>query len=117
MNIKLLNGLTNCLNNGKRDPNIIACEKNNSVELDTHDFAFVSHESEGTFFGKGNRSVDLLRVIAHEVGHWIGLGHLQPGIMAANFQDADCINDAVVDRLVGALQSKRPKQWSSLTYR
>jgi len=115
--VKLRGGLTSCLNNGKRDPNIIACEKSDQVELDTGDFAFVSHESEDILFGKGNRQVDLLRVVAHELGHWIGLSHLQPGIMAADFPEADCINDAVVDRLLGAVNNKQSAQQSTLIYR
>ena len=56
--------------------NIIACEQDSSlVELNGRDYRFCLGSAGFTCFGNGKRAVDLMQIMLHEVGHWIGLGH------------------------------------------
>lgn len=88
---RLVNGATACGDS----KNIIACEPDQElVELNVRDFAFVDHDTSAVAFGYGETKVDLLKVLLHEYGHWVGLGHLfEPGnIMAESYSYAECID-------------------------
>jgi hypothetical protein len=53
-------------------------------------------------FGAGTDNVDLLRLLLHESGHWLGLRHANddPGnIMSMLFPDVKCITNKTVDAL------------------
>ena len=46
--------------------------------------------------------MDFLPVLVHEMGHWIGLGHLNHGksIMASSAERARCIDEATIAELL-----------------
>ncbi|MBX9964039.1 MAG: matrixin family metalloprotease [Burkholderiales bacterium] len=84
-----LDGPTSC---GK-DQNIVACEPDSLlVEVNARDYSFVDYQSGKVIFGKGS-PVDLLPVVAHEVGHWLGVGHLRErdAIMSSSMEGARCL--------------------------
>ncbi len=87
------------------DPEIIACRADNVVtELNTKDYRF--RASPGTMIGSGAIELDLLPVLVHEMGHWIGLRHLDQGasIMASNAERARCIDEATIAALQKVLE-------------
>ena len=99
MNLLIKDGHTSC----GLSPNIVACEADPSlVELNGHDYSFVAHGANGQpLFGRGGRSVDVVHVLLHELGHWIGLPHLEANgnLMAESMAESRCVDDAVVDHL------------------
>jgi hypothetical protein len=81
------------------DEDIIACAATDRfLQLNAADYRFVTHGSSVSF-GDGETSVDLLRVLIHESGHWLGLRHIEndPGnIMSNRLPDVRCINNTTV---------------------
>jgi hypothetical protein len=86
-----------------QDPNIIACEPDlELVEFDLQNYTFYSPGPGSKLFGTGNRKVDFLHVVLHEIGHWIGIsGHINVGesIMAEYMEDSRCIDNATIDAM------------------
>ncbi|MCK1285418.1 matrixin family metalloprotease [Bradyrhizobium sp. 44] len=84
-----------------RGTNIIACEEEATlVELNGRDYRFCLGTDTFRCVGSGPRAVDLMQIMLHEVGHWIGLGHSNSAssIMASTMQTSRCItNDDVGD--------------------
>jgi hypothetical protein len=86
--------------------NTIACEKGNTIELITTN-AFVLRRGKDvlTVLGLGGAEVDLVRVLMHEMGHWLGLPHFaeeeseERGIMLSSIQDDACIDAASLQNL------------------
>lgn len=97
LRVRLLAGFTSC---GK-DTNVVACEHDASkVELNIKHYRFES--LTGTpIFGNGERLVPLLPIMLHEVGHWIGIDHLQEAdnIMSEYLDQAKCLDDTSANAL------------------
>ena len=82
------------------DAEIIACRADNVLtEFNDRDFRF---RIDGRTIGLGSIEMDLLPVLVHEMGHWIGLGHLNRGksIMASSAERARCIDEATIAELL-----------------
>ncbi|MHC8390192.1 matrixin family metalloprotease [Pseudomonas sp. MDT2-39-1] len=96
------------------DPNIVGCRADHELtQYNIRDYRFVAQPS-GTQTGNGPVEVDLLQAIVHEMGHWIGLSHLNSteSIMAASLEQARCIDFETVKAL--ANQTKNPEDAGEL---
>jgi hypothetical protein len=90
LRVRAVPGFTDC----GEDKNIIACENGSvAVALNVRDYAFVD-ENANVLFGAGMSKVALMHVVLHEVGHWIGLGHINSwgNIMSPSMSDSRCID-------------------------
>ena len=69
---------------------VFGCELGDgrTIELNTSDFVFTSHSDGAPLFGKGEKSIDMLLVCLHELGHLLGLRH------GVDLQGARTIMDA-----------------------
>jgi hypothetical protein len=98
-----------------RSTNIIACEPDRELlELNGKDYSF-SIEDDEVVIGAGPDRVNLFPVVLHEVGHWLGLGHVvtSESIMSEFLQESRCINDGDLAELAVALSG--PNRYSPLT--
>lgn len=94
------------------DPEIIACRADVLLtEINTRDYRFRLNALLPAV-GHGKVELELLPVLAHELGHWIGLGHLNSGgsIMSASAEQARCIDEATVAALLLSLKTKTIEQ-------
>jgi hypothetical protein len=78
-------------------PNLIACRADPELtEYNVRDFQFIIDSSRSDIepIGAGPERIELLHVILHEMGHWIGLPHLalDQSIMNPSFQASRCID-------------------------
>jgi hypothetical protein len=69
--------------------------------MNVNEFSFYAGDVGQVLVGTSDRQVDLVRVFAHEIGHWLGLGHLPSdgNIMSNTFGRARCIDDVVLEKL------------------
>jgi hypothetical protein len=96
-----------CASFVKNPSDVIACRSDRIIELNGGDFAFMAHASDRKLFGSGAAQADLLKVMTHEAGHWIGLTHLGgTSIMAEKSNSARCINDQTVDALLAPFKKE-----------
>lgn len=89
--------------------NIIACRADAELtEYNTRDYTFAS-DGAGVAIGKGAVEIDLLHALVHEMGHWIGLGHIDSGhsVMAASMERSRCIDRATVAELAKKGSTRR----------
>lgn len=90
------------------DPEIIACRADSTLtEFNTHDYRFrLGRDTPAV--GLGAIEIDFLPVLLHEMGHWIGLGHLDHGksIMAASAERARCIDEPTIKKLMESLDPR-----------
>ena len=104
--IEILNDALSC-DEAEPDPDIIACGKaGRIVQLNAKNYSFVSRSRTKLLFGQGDRPVEFFLVMLHEMGHWLGLGHLQSasGIMLPVFSDLECIDDTAEEALIQVLR-------------
>lgn len=97
-----------------RGVNIIGCEPDRElVELNGRDYSFGIAGGE-TWIGSGPRQINLLHVILHEVGHWLGMAHIdsEGSIMSPVLNTSRCIDDADMTELVHALKGPREQSLS-----
>lgn len=97
MRLMVLDHATQC----GTDENIIACEPDgHDVEFNAKHYVFRDEEGH-LLFGQGSQAVDLLPVLIHEVGHWIGLSHstLGESIMHGAMDKARCVDDSSIEQL------------------
>ena len=88
--VNFKNGETAC----GRDADIVGCRADNELtEYNVRDYRFAVQTS-GISIGSGPIEVDLLQAVLHEMGHWLGVGHLNKGesIMAPSMEQARCID-------------------------
>jgi len=84
------------------DKNIIACLADNELtELNVRDFRFRLSGPALKTIGRGTVEVDFLHTVLHEMGHWIGLGHIDVGesLMASSMEQSRCIDFKTVEGL------------------
>ncbi len=96
--IDFVDGRTAC----GESPNIIACRADNELtEFNVRDFRFVSPDASTPSIGNGKIEVDFSHVLLHEMGHWIGLGHIDSGdsVMASSLEQSRCVDAVTVDTL------------------
>lgn len=106
--IYVRDGFTSC----GRSANIVGCSADDLVvELNSHDYRFASHDSGEVVFGLAGPKVDLLHVILHELGHWMGLPHLsaQGNIMADSLEESKCLDDVDVAELDSRVDDEKSR--------
>jgi hypothetical protein len=105
--VKLILNVTDGPTDCGRSTNIIGCEPDlELLELNGKDYSFEDPGND-TRIGSGTGRVSLLQVMLHEVGHWIGLGHVTTdgSIMSAVIETSRCINDGDISELLKAIST------------
>lgn len=85
------------------DPNVIACRSDLELtEYNVRNYRFRVEGEAPVDIGSGPIDVNLQHVIAHEMGHWIGLKHINKGqsLMSSSMEDSRCIDVPTVDGLL-----------------
>lgn len=99
MQLHIVDGPTSC----GASTNIVGCSADSLlVELNARDYQFKDHVNGTPVFGASTgKAVDLLVVLLHEVGHWMGLPHLADDgdLMGDSLVNARCISRAAVESL------------------
>lgn len=88
--VNFKDGETACGN----DVDIVGCRADHELtQYNVRDYRFTAQPS-GISIGGGPIEVDLLQAVLHEMGHWIGVDHLNEGesIMAPSMEQARCID-------------------------
>lgn len=119
LKLLILDGHTSC----GFSKDIVACEADPVLmELNARDYRFVNYLSGEIIFGRGEREIALLPVVIHEIGHWIGLPHIEEhdAIMSASAEDARCITHFDATGLLKAFENPKgpaPRQLDAFFYR
>jgi hypothetical protein len=85
------------------ESDVIACHTDRELtEYNTRDFRFSFADARTPAIGTGAVELDLLHVIMHEMGHWIGLAHVdsEESIMASSLDTSRCIDMRTIKALV-----------------
>jgi hypothetical protein len=80
----------------------VGCWNNNGlIQFDAKHYRYYLDHPSNTIIGRGAIPVDLMRVLTHEAGHWIGLDHVAgpSGIMSEYYEETRCIDDEAIGRL------------------
>jgi hypothetical protein len=75
--------------------NIIACRADSELtEFNIRDFRFSFPDAIAQPIGDGPVEISFLHVMMHEMGHWIGLQHINGGhsIMASSMDESRCVD-------------------------
>lgn len=95
------------------DPDVIGCWADEELtQYNVLDYRFAAQPS-GTVIGEGPYELDLLQAVLHEMGHWIGLAHVDAteSIMASTLEHARCIDFETVKSMVrGAVSANSERQ-------
>jgi len=113
--IDFVEGKTACGN----DPNIIACRADNELtEFNVRDFKFILSDASAPSIGNGKIEVDFAHVLLHEMGHWVGLGHIDSddSAMAPSMEQSRCIDAVTVERLNKVVASEIGNKSSPLAF-
>lgn len=95
--------------------NIIACRADHELtEFNSRDFKFVFDNPAVPSIGHGRVEIDFSHALLHEMGHWIGLQHLDDGhsIMASSLGRSRCVDESTVSAL-GKVVSGEPARATS----
>lgn len=98
ISVRFVSGQTYCGN----DTQIIACRADRELtEFNVRDYRFRLEDSAIRHIGNGALEVDFLHSVLHEMGHWIGLEHIDGGesIMASTLEHSRCIDYSTVETL------------------
>lgn len=91
-------------NNGTacgNDSDIVGCWVDHELtQFNVRDYSFIN-ESKSVTVGNGKINLDLLQAVVHEMGHWIGLDHVEKSdsIMSPTLEQARCIDFETVSAL------------------
>lgn len=92
-----------------RYENVIACGlPRRGIQLNAGDYRFLDYRNKSFILGEGIQAIDLLRVILHETGHWIGLPDSDKGnkdIMTGIYASENCVGNGDLDALKGLRSS------------
>ena len=88
-------GRTAC---GTPSEEIIACgSPGKGIEINSKDFKFTGVDQQNAVLGSGTIEVDLLKVLLHETGHWIGFEHVSAerygDLMFGTYTSNMCLSD------------------------
>jgi hypothetical protein len=89
--------------------NDIACEADRELlESNTRDYAFCLSGATEECIGNGPRRVNLLHVLLHEAGHWLGLGHIEKpnAVMASYMSVSRCLGNDDAEALLDSLTAE-----------
>jgi hypothetical protein len=106
--LRFRDGETFCGN----DANVIACRTDSELtEFNLRDYRFAL-SGRATTIGEGPIPVNFPLVLLHEMGHWIGLPHInqRDSIVSESLASARCINQRTIEAVgaVGAPVARRP---------
>jgi hypothetical protein len=89
-------GKTDC---GSGKSKVVACGiPGKGVQLNVKDFSFrLVNSPDVQLLGQGGMQVDLLKVLLHETGHWIGFDHVtgvrRDDLMFGSYSEGMCLSD------------------------
>ena len=116
LDIILNDGFTSCDNS----VDTIACEKQSQlIEFNVRDYTFGLMSGNKTTIGSGRRFAALDLVFVHEIGHWLGLAHLNraDSIMSETLEQARCITNSDIELLLTKNMSNQPVHHSPSTFK
>jgi hypothetical protein len=104
------------------DSKTIACESKERIQFNTAAFKYVAFDgADSVVMGNGPTIVDLLRVMLHETGHWIGFDHApderRDDLMSPSYTSHMCLSDQnVMDMESLKFTGSQLSSPSALTY-
>jgi hypothetical protein len=100
--------------------NDIACEADPELlEFNTRDYAFCLTDLGKGCIGNGPRRLNLLHILLHEAGHWLGLDHLNnpDAIMSSTLDTSRCLNDDDVAALQAQMAGQHQRSPGPSSFR